>query len=287
MKKFLSLLLSALVSVSLAAMVSADDPTEAPYLDAPNMDMVANSGAGYATLDEAAASIGKTPLLVPTFVVGSNGNANEGPEMLWDNDTATKFCTGEFPTQSIAKFANPVTVDGIIMATANDNSSYNNRSPFEWTVFVSSDGENWTAIAYGDDTFFEETDFTYYAAAVTPVENVTYVYFQSEGALSGCFQMSELVLTGSGLDASAAPAEEAEAPAEETEAPVEETEAPAEEVEAPAEEAEAPVEETVEAPATEAPVETETTAPQTFDFGIIAAAAAVISLGGYAVAKKH
>ena len=281
MKKFLSILLSALVTVSLAAMVNAEDPAECPVLDTPNMELTANSGAGYATLEEAAASIGKTPLLVPTYVVGSNGNNNEGPDMLWDNDTATKFCTGEFPTQSIAKFANPVTVDGIIMATANDNSQYNNRSPFEWTVYVSSDGENWTPIAYGDDTFFEETDFTYYAAAVTPVENVSYVYFTSEGALSGCFQMSELVLTGSGLDAAAEATEETvaetEAPAEET---VAETEAPAEETEAETvAETEAAAEETVEAPAE--------TAPQTFDMGIIAAAAAVVSLAGYAVAKKH
>ena len=254
---------------------------EAPVLDYPSMDAMANSGAGYATLDEAAASIGKTAVTGATFVTGSNGNNNEGPENLWDNDTATKFCTGEFPTQSIAKFANPVTVDGIIMATANDNSQYNNRSPFEWTVYVSSDGENWTPIAYGDDTFFEETDFTYYAAAVTPVENVSYVYFTSEGALSGCFQMSELVLTGSGLDAAAEATEETvaetEAAAEET---VAETEATVEETEAETvAETEAAAEETVEAPAE--------TAPQTFDMGIIAAAAAVVSLAGYAVAKKH
>ena len=313
MKKFLSILLSALVTVSLAAMVNAEDPAECPVLDTPNMELTANSGAGYATLEEAAASIGKTPLLVPTYVVGSNGNNNEGPDKLWDNDTATKFCTGEFPTQSIAKFANPVTVDGIIMATANDNSQYNNRSPFEWTVYVSSDGENWTPIAYGDDTFFEEADLTYYAAAVTPVENVSYVYFTSEGGLSGCFQMSELVLTGSGLDAAAAEATEetvaeTEAAAEETvaetEATVEETEAETvAETEAAAEETvaeteatveeteaetvaetEAAAEETVEAPAADASAET---APQTFDMGIIAAAAAVVSLAGYAVAKKH
>ena len=297
MKKFLSILLSALVTVSLAAMVNAEDPAECPVLDTPNMELTANSGAGYATLEEAAASIGKTPLLVPTYVVGSNGNNNEGSDKLWDNDTATKFCTGEFPTQSIAKFANPVTVDGIIMATANDNSQYNNRSPFEWTVYVSSDGENWTPIAYGDDTFFEETDLTYYAAAVTPVENVSYVYFTSEGALSGCFQMSELVLTGSGLDAAAEATEETvaetEAAAEETVAETEaapeetvaETEAAPEETEAETvAETEAPAEETVEAPAADASAET---APQTFDMGIIAAAAAVVSLAGYAVAKKH
>ena len=242
---------------------------EAPVLDYPSMDAMANSGAGYATLDEAAASIGKTPVLGAAFVTGSNGNNNEGPENLWDNDTATKFCTGEFPTQSLAMFANPITVDGIIMATANDNSSYNNRSPFEWAIYVSADGENWTAIAYGDDTFFEETDFTYYAAALSaPVENVKYVYFQSEGALSGCYQMSELVLTGTAGEAAPATAE--------TEAPVEETMAP----ETEAAETTA-TEETVEAPATT------TEAPKTFDAGVIAAAAAVVSAAGYAISKKR
>ena len=242
---------------------------EAPVLDYPSMDNLANSGAGYATLEEAAASIGKTAVTGTTFVTGSNGNNNEGSENLWDNDTATKFCTAEFPTQSLAMYATPITVDGIIMATANDNSTYNNRSPFEWAIYVSGDGENWTAIAYGDDTFFEETDFTYYAAALSaPVEGVKYVYFQSEGALSGTFQMSEVVLTGTAGEAAPATAE--------TEAPVEETMAPETEV------AETTAtEETVEAPA-------ETTeAPKTFDAGVIAAVAAVVSAAGYAVSKKR
>lgn len=243
---------------------------EAPVLDYPSMDAMANSGAGYATLEEAAASIGKTAVTGATFVTGSNGNNNEGPENLWDNDTATKFCTAEFPTQSLAMYANPITVDGIIMATANDNSTYNNRSPFEWAIYVSGDGENWTAIAYGDDTFFEETDFTYYAAALSaPVEGVKYVYFQSEGALSGTFQMSELVLTGAAGEAVAATTTETEAPVEETMVP--ETEA----AETTA------TEETVEAPATT------TEAPKTFDAGVIAAVAAVVSAAGYAISKKR
>ena len=242
---------------------------EAPVLDYPSMDAMANSGAGYATLDEAAASIGKTPVLGAAFVVGSNGFNNEGAENLWDNDTATKFCTGEFPTQSLAMFANPVTVDGIILATANDNSNNANRNPFEWAVYVSADGENWTAIAYGDDTFLEDVDFTYYAAALSaPVEGVKYVYFQSEGALSGCFQMSELVLTGTAGEAAPATTE--------TEAPVEETTAP----ETEAAETTA-AEETVEAPATT------TEAPKTFDAGVIAAVAAAVSAAGYAISKKR
>ena len=244
---------------------------EAPYLDYPSMDVIANSGAGYATLEEAAASIGKTPITDAAFVAGSNGFNNEGPENLWDNDTATKFCSGEFPTLSLAIYANPITVDGIIMATANDNSNNANRNPFEWAVYVSADGANWTAIAYGDDTFFEDVDFTYYAAALSaPVEGVKYVAFQSEGGLSGVFQMSELVLTGTSSEA--APAETT---APETEATIEETTAPATEA------AETTAEETVEAPA-------ETTeAPQTFDMGVIAAAAAVVSAAGYAVSKKR
>ena len=242
---------------------------EAPVLDYPSMDAMANSGAGYATLEEAAASIGKTAVTGTTFVTGSNGNNNEGSENLWDNDTATKFCTAEFPTQSLAMYANPITVDGIIMATANDNSSYNNRSPFEWAIYVSGDGENWTAIAYGDDTFFEETDFTYYAGTIaSPVEGVKYVYFQSEGALSGTFQMSEVVLTGTAGEAAPATAE--------TEATVEETTAP----ETEAAETTA-TEETVEAPATT------TEAPKTFDAGVIAAVAAAVSAAGYAISKKR
>ena len=244
---------------------------EAPVLDYPSMDAMANSGAGYATLEEAAASIGKTAVTGATFVTGSNGNNNEGPENLWDNDTATKFCTGEFPTQSLAMFANPITVDGIIMATANDNASYNNRSPFEWAIYVSGDGENWTAIAYGDDTFFEETDFTYYAAALSaPVEGVKYVYFQSEGALSGTFQMSELVLTGAAGEAVAATTTETEAPVEETMVP--ETEA---------------ADETVDMMAETKTDTMKEEAPKTFDAGVIAAVAAAVSAAGYAISKKR
>ena len=84
--------------------------------------------------------------------------------------------------------------------------------------------------------------------------------------------MSEVVLTGTAGEAAAATTTETEAPVEETTAP--ETEA----AETTA------TEETVEAPAADASAET---APQTFDMGIIAAAAAVVSLAGYAVAKKH
>ena len=83
-----------------------------------------------------------------------------------------------------------------------------------------------------------------------------------------------------------APAE-TEAPAEETTAPETEaeTEAPAaEETTAPETEAETEApEETVETPAET----TKEEAPQTFDAGIVAAAAAAVSAIGYALSKKR
>jgi len=90
-----------------------------------------------------------------------------------------------------------------------------------------------------------------------------------------------------GVPTAGAAAPETEAPVVETEAP--ETEVPVVETEAETEapaETEAEVVET-EAPETEAEVVEEEDAPQTFDFGVVAAIAAVVSLAGYAVSKKH
>ena len=270
---------------------AADVPAiEAIAQDYPNMDLVENNGAGYASLDEAVASIGKTAISGYTFVSGTGSHANEGPENLWDNDTATKFCapSDQFPTISIVALDGEYAIDGIIMATANDNSSYNGRSPYEWAVYGSNDGAAWTALAYGDDYFFEETDFTYYAAPLTTEGSYKYIMFQSEGGLSGTFQVSEVALTGTKVEA--APVVEEAPVAEET--PVEEPVVEETPVEEPAAE-EAPVEEpveeeVVEAPAEEAPVEEEVTeAAQTFDFGVIAAVVAAISAAGYAISKKR
>ncbi len=249
----------------------------------PNMEVIADPGAGFATLEEATASIGKTAISGYAYVAGTNGNANEGPENLWDNDTATKFCTGEFPTISIVELDGEYAIDGIIMATANDNSSYNNRSPYEWVIYGSNDGSAWTALAYGDDYFFEETDFTYYAAPLTTEGTYKYIQFQSAGALSGCFQVSELVLTG--MKVEAAPVVEEEPAVEE---PVVEEVVEEEPVveEAVVEEAvvEEPAEEAVEEAVVEEVVEE---AAQTFDFGVIAAVVAILSAAGYAISKKR
>ncbi|MBR5313695.1 MAG: hypothetical protein IKU40_12540, partial [Clostridia bacterium] len=142
----------------------------AAYQDYPSMDVMANNGAAYATAEEAVASLGKTAITGYTFVSGTEGFGNEGPENLWDGDTATKFCTGTYPTISIVALDGEYALDGIAMATANDNAEYPGRAPFEWAVYGSKDGATWTAFAYGDDYFFEDVNFTYYAAPVTTAD---------------------------------------------------------------------------------------------------------------------
>ncbi len=195
---------------------------------------------GFGTADEAVASIGKTAISGYTFTEGSNGNNNEGPENIWDGDTATKFCTGEFPISSVAELDDWYKIDGIVMATANDNAEYNGRLPSAWTVSGSPDGENWTVIASGDESFFEESNFRYFAGDASS-DAIKFVKFDADGASSGCFQISELVLTGS----------------------------------------------KTAAPAADEALDAKEEAPNTFDFGVIAAIAAVVSLGGFAVSKKR
>ena len=196
---------------------------------------------GFETADEAVASIGKTAIAGYTFKEGSGGNGGEGPENIWDGDTATKFCTGEFPISSTAELDGWYKVDGIVMATANDNAEYNGRLPSAWTVSGSADGENWTVIASGDESFFDEVNFRYFAGDASS-DAVKFVKFDAEGASSGCFQISELVLTGAKTDAPAAPVDQT--------------------------------------------LDQKAEAPNTFDFGILAAVASVLSLGGFALTRK-
>ena len=213
---------------------------------------------GFATLEEAAAAIGRTPIVPKTFVDGSNGFGGETAEYLWDGDTGTKFCTNETPIHSVVKLDGLYSVDGVIFATANDNAEYNGRLPYDWTIQGSTDGENWTTILNGDDTFFEEKNFTYYGAAVDPTPSYSYIRFVAEGALSEVFQLSEAVVTGTRTG---------DLPAE-----------PEPEVEVP---------QTVEVPSTsDETLDDKAEAPNTFDFGLIAAAVALSSFFAVTLTKK-
>ena len=202
---------------------------------------VAAEAPGFATADEAVASIGKTAIGGYEFVTGAEGAfGGEGPENLWDGSTDTKLCTNTLPASSTAKLDGEYTIDGVTIALANDNAAYG-RIPTEWTLSGSTDGENWEVITTGDDSLFvkENGDYRYFAKSFDATPAYSYVKIDITGSTDDIVQISEVVLTGA--KAAAAP---------------------------------------------DAALDQKAEAPNTFDFGVIAAVAAVISLGGFAVAKK-
>ena len=247
------------------------------------------ANAGYDSAEAAAAAAGKNLITGYTFVEGSEVNfGEEYAENLWDGDVETKYCTaldcnGEegFPAWSVAKLPAAYDITGFTMATANDNESYNGRNPLVWQLSVSSDGTNWTVLASGDDSFFDETNFTYYIGDAS-ASNVSYVKFNCEDTDSGTMQVSEVNLFGDihvEAEAPAPAAEAAPAPAAEAAPAPAAAAAPA-----PAAAAAAPAAAPVAAAAPAAPA----AAAQTGDSAAIIVLAAVAALGtAVVVAKKH
>ena len=196
---------------------------------------------GFETADEAVASIGKTAIVGYEFTSGSEGAfGGEGPENLWDGDTGTKLCTNTLPASSAAKLDDTYSIDGVVIALANDNAAYG-RIPTAWTLSGSTDGENWTEITSGDNTMFvqENGDFRYFAKSFDASPAYSYVKIDIASSTDEIVQISEVILTGA---KAAVPVDQA--------------------------------------------LDQKAEAPNTFDFGIIAAVASVISLGGFALTKK-
>ena len=152
------------------------------------------SGVGYSTADDAAESINRTPVKTYLFMEGTDGYGGEGPGNLFDNNVTTKFCTGSFPMRSVTRLKSAMVIDGIIMATANDNSSYNGRNPNDWKIEGSTDNKNWEVILSGDETFFDEVDFTYFAVPIEDTPPYRYIRFTNKSAKSGTCQIAELVV---------------------------------------------------------------------------------------------
>lgn len=151
------------------------------------------------------------------------------------------------------------------------------RSNANWEAYDALTPANVSDII-GVYLFWDYSDNGTYADTAFVLDNIEFV---------SDYKVFDYALTAE------APVEEAPAPVEETPAPVEETPAPVEETPAPVEETPAPVEET-SAPVEEAPAPVEEVAapvvveeaPQTFDFGILAAVAALVSAAGFTLTKK-
>ncbi len=182
---------------------------------APAADMLKCDGNEYDEAAAAAKALGTKPITKYEFVEGADVHFNnEGPENLWDDDVTTKFCTNGFPAWSVAQVDGKYSINGIIMATANDNSSNPGRAPGLWTIYGSNDNAGWDVIATGDDTFFTEVsgdvDYTFFAASIEPTAAYSYFKFECTETPVSLMQVSEVVLCS------------ADAPEAETPAPVEE-----------------------------------------------------------------
>lgn len=157
----------------------------------------ASASDGFSAPEEAAQSIGGNLIDFYKFENGTEGNGGEGPENLWDGDVTTKFCTTLFPAKSYARLNGEYCITGVIMATANDNAQYNGRAPDDWEIQGSSNGRDWESIAEGDETFFREVNYTYFALKVEPTENAyRYIRFYNRSTVSGTMQVSELLVCG-------------------------------------------------------------------------------------------
>lgn len=154
------------------------------------------SSSKYGAAADAANALGITPIKGYEFYSGTNGNPNESADKLWDGDVLTKFCTGEFPLNSAIKCTQKYYVTGVLMATANDTKEYVGRNPKKWRIEGSNDGKNWTEIISGDDSFFENVNYTYFSTTVDCDEAYSYFRFVCDKAESGCFQLSEVTICG-------------------------------------------------------------------------------------------
>ncbi len=131
-------------------------------------------------------------------VEAPDGFDGEGPENLFDSDKETKYCVemdGELDVTFKMKKA--ITLEAYLLRTANDTAEFPERNPDSWTIYGSTDGENWTEITSVDkdgNTLGAENKIWY----GFEVENDTaYSYYKIHFKNNGIMQLSEFRLLGS------------------------------------------------------------------------------------------
>lgn len=155
--------------VTLAFGLTWSDELNEGDIDSSNWSYIkfggAVAGEGCGSAEEAARSINQPLITGYEYVSGTGtyGYDGERARNMFDRDVGTKFCTPEMPASAVAKLDSKYLITGIIMATANDTASYSERNPADWKIEGSNDQKNWTVIAKGDRSFFQATNFTYYA----------------------------------------------------------------------------------------------------------------------------
>ena len=165
----------------------------------PEADVLLCDGHEYDDAAAAAKALGTKPITACEFAEGSGVYfGGEGPDNLWDDAVTTEFCTDGFPAFSVVSTDGKYPVNGIIMATANDNASNPGRAPGDWNIYGSNDGAGWDLITHGDDRFFTavsgDVDFTFFAAPIDPTPAYSYFKFECLSTAANLMQVSEIVL---------------------------------------------------------------------------------------------
>ncbi len=139
---------------------------------------------------------------IDTDLSSTTGKSGEGIENLFDNNTRTKFFTGDAPTITISwKMKRAVVLNSYTFVLAGDAASYTFRDPHSWLLCGSMDGENWTTLSkitngglthvnYGEYTFNtdKKVQAQYFMLMIKDSGDDGKLYYGS--------QMSEIKLTG-------------------------------------------------------------------------------------------
>ncbi len=145
-----------------------------------------------------------------TFIDGTRGNSDQGPEKLIDGTTDTKWCNSTDVWENDKCFVEfeadkPLTPKGYFLYTGGDTKSYPGRNPTDWVLLGRNDPKGeWCLI--DEKTGYDDMPAANNQRCQFMVENgadASYRYFRFEvsGIKSGdIFQLSEFELIAKALD---------------------------------------------------------------------------------------
>ncbi len=142
---------------------------------------------------------------IDTSLSSTQGNTSggEGIDKLFDNNTNTKFFTGDAPAITIAwKMKRTVVLKSYTFVLAADAATYSHRNPHCWSLYGSMDGSNWTTLSNitdgGGITHQNKGEYTFNCTTQTPCQYFMIIIKDSgtDGKLYYGSQMAEIYLNG-------------------------------------------------------------------------------------------
>lgn len=124
-----------------------------------------------------------------SYIVDSATDGNNDEQMaesLFDGDTRTKWCVGDYPNECVEEknfyvtfhTSIPITPIGYVMTTGEDNEDFPGRNPKSWVIKAkANEDDDWTELhVVEDDKTMENKNITSYA--FTFDNNNSYRYFR-------------------------------------------------------------------------------------------------------------